>query len=492
MTVNFTRGLSNWTQGSASVANGSRTVTFSGANLIANDPSNPAVQIYVAGEGDKFIVDGVGVATIASVDSASQVTLDAPWSAATQTAVAYKIRRYNEVKTGEVAKYIQAAQTTGQDTNPLVSLTVDDSVARGKLRETGGNIEVAVGPTGTADGSLKAALRADPATGYASFPNGYKHNNPGFRNRLINGNFDIWQRGTSFTIANGASAYTADRRLIANYTGVTITVTQVAAPSGFFGRYALNIQATGVPANGYVIISRRMEMRDIADLDSKACVFAFDANGTTSAGTVVGYSRFACNSAIDNSSWSVLSGASSFTFPVGSGRVVSAFSAANTAGIKYGADLQTVIEQHSATGNWNISIGAEQFEADPSGAGKANDFEFRPLPVELAMCKRYYQRVPLQGVLGQAIASNIIFCSLKFEEMRATPTATLLKTSVSGATYDLSVGWNFVTASGLSITNYGAQPKSASFQWSGFSGLTVGGLAAGNGLGDLVELSAEL
>ena len=76
--------------------------------------------------------------------------------------------------------------------------------------------------------------------------------------------------------------------------------------------------------------------------------------------------------------------------------------------------------------------------------------------------------------------------------MRATPTATLLKTSVSGATYDLSVGWNFVTASGLSITNYTAQPKSATFQWSGFSGLTFGGLAAGNGLGDLVELSEEL
>ena len=76
--MNFDRGLSNWTAGTATIAGGSRTVTFASANLIAADPPNSAVNVYAAGEGDMFIVDNVGAVPIKSVDSASQVTLDYP------------------------------------------------------------------------------------------------------------------------------------------------------------------------------------------------------------------------------------------------------------------------------------------------------------------------------------------------------------------------------------------------------------------------------
>jgi hypothetical protein len=53
------------------------------------------------------------------------------------------------------------------------------------------------------------------------------------KNVAINGNFDIWQRGTSFT-GIGANAYSADRWLAAlNYSGGTTNITQdTSVPNG--------------------------------------------------------------------------------------------------------------------------------------------------------------------------------------------------------------------------------------------------------------------
>lgn len=317
-----------------------------------------------------------------------------------------------------------------------------------------------------------------------------------FRNRLTNANFDIWQRGTSFTVPTGSLAYTADRWFAQNDSGGDATVTQASAPAGFRGLNAIRIQAP-MSAGSIAGWGQRFEGQMVSDLDGKNVVVSFDLSQSVSGGaTATWYLQLFGNTALDNGTFSTTLFSTTFTPPASAGVVSIAIPAASTVGLKYGAHFKVVAVRTSGSGTLDAYLGSVQFEADRLVGGNWNNptpFEFRPLPVELTMSRRFYQRVPLQGVLGQAVASNIIFCSLKFEEeMRATPTATLLKTSVSGATYDLSVGWNFVTASGLSITNYVAQPKSASFQWSGFSGLTVGGLAAGNGLGDLVELSAEL
>ena len=92
-----------------------------------------------------------------------------------------------------------------------------------------------------------------------------------------------------------------------------------------------------------------------------------------------------CNTAPDNGTWSNNTFTQLFTIPVGSGRVSIPLSAAGAAGLKNGAQVIIAINQSGGVGNQNITIGSVQLEADPSGAGKANPFEFRPLPVELAM-----------------------------------------------------------------------------------------------------------
>ena len=68
------------------------------------------------------------------------------------------------------------------------------------------------------------------------------------KNKIINGDFGIWQRGTSFTPTNGVSSYTADRwRIQANFTSGTVTASRQAftagtAPvSGYEGTYFLQV-----------------------------------------------------------------------------------------------------------------------------------------------------------------------------------------------------------------------------------------------------------
>jgi len=272
-------------------------------------------------------------------------------------------------------------------------------------------------------------------------------------------------------------------------------VTQASAPAGFRELNAIRIQAP-MSAGSIAGWGQRFEGQMVRDLDGKNVVVSFDLSQSVSGGaTATWYLQLFGNTALDNGTFSTTLFNTTFTPPASAGVVSIAIPAVSTVGLKYGAHFGVVAVRTSGSGTLDAYLGSVQFEADRLVGGNWNNptpFEFRPLPVELTMSRRFYQRVPLQGVLGQAIASNAIFCSLKFEEMRAAPTATLLKTSVSGATFDLSVEGDCPTASNLSIMYYGAQPKSASFQWRGFSGLTFGGLAAGNGFGDLVELSAEL
>ena len=282
----------------------------------------------------------------------------------------------------------------------------------------------------SADGSVwKEALNVDSASGVVSFPNGLAHNNPGFRNRLINGNFDIWQRGASFSVAHAAQPYLADRWHCYNALGTTATVAKVEAPAGFVGAQAIGVTASGVNASKLFDFRQKFEARAVADLNARNCVLSFDVSASTTAGSLSGQSILLGNTAVDDGSYSVLLASRVFTIPAGAARVAVSFSAAQMAGLKNGALLIIRFTQTGASGNPAITLGAAQFEADPSGAGNANPFEFRPPPVELAMCQRYYWR--LGGAAWLLVGSGITTVTqaritvVLPMTMRAAPTMTV-------------------------------------------------------------------
>jgi hypothetical protein len=105
------------------------------------------------------------------------------------------------------------------------------------------------------------------------------------KNKIINGNFGVWQRGTTFTsIADGA--YSADRYITAfNGTGVRSITQQTFTPAtapvaGYEGQYFLRIDqttaGTGASANRF---SQRIE--DVRTFAGQTATFSFWAKAAS-------------------------------------------------------------------------------------------------------------------------------------------------------------------------------------------------------------------
>lgn len=90
-------------------------------------------------------------------------------------------------------------------------------------------------------------------------------------NTLINGAFDVWQRGTSFTPVAGTVTYTADRWFAWRPTNANYTISQVAATS-VDAFYAIKAQRTNGTSNTNDInVGQVIESIDARKLAGKTC-----------------------------------------------------------------------------------------------------------------------------------------------------------------------------------------------------------------------------
>lgn len=249
------------------------------------------------------------------------------------------------------------------------------------------------------------------------------------KNYLINGAFDFWQRGTTFTSPPNWT-YSADRWLVGAFSGAIGSVTQQALTPGeipdFDGAYFIRI-ATGTATDLDII----QKIEDVRKMAGKTVTLSFWTRTSTATNASFDYAEFAQNfgsggsgtvatghNSVSNGTWGTSWTRCSVTFnvPSISGKTIGANS-----------HIQLRIDiNNSFSGNWDIT--GVQIElgstATPFSRAAGN------IQAELAACHRYYQRYSADSVFddlgysGKATSSTVIYAGRNpWVPFRVTPSS---------------------------------------------------------------------
>ena len=243
----------------------------------------------------------------------------------------------------------------------------------------------------------------------------------GRKNLIINGGFDVWQRGTSTSLVGGPSYIGADRWQVYINTSSTIYMDKVAFTVGQTEvagnpENYLKFDWLGTGSSTVKIIEHRVEgvshtagkavtlsfwaRTQMADDPSVSFTQSFGLGG--SAGISVFSQTIDCTTA-----WQKFE--ITTTLPSISGKTVGA-----------GSYLQL---SYASSGTLNSYLEIAQVQLELGSV--ATDFEHRSYGEELALCQRYYCRLYTETIFGTVGTSGHLVHYYAFpEEMRVTPATT--------------------------------------------------------------------
>lgn len=235
----------------------------------------------------------------------------------------------------------------------------------------------------------------------------------GFKNYIINGGFDIWQRDTSFS---GSSEYTADRWKAQINGDVGTKNRSTNVPNGY--KYSLNLSMTG--SASFTQIGQHIEFVNFKGLRGKTATLSFwvKANNTNiSAATYrIRYSTNIEDETILFSGSTLVSGS----------KTVSTTWQQHTASfvVPTGTTSMTVEFSTGAVSNGDIFyITGVQLEE----GSVATPFEQRPIGLELSLCHRYYRPGIELTYIGNTTVGWQYGTTINLPTpMRTTPTATFM------------------------------------------------------------------
>ena len=224
-----------------------------------------------------------------------------------------------------------------------------------------------------------------------------------FKNRLINGSMNIWQRGTSGT-ATAASAYTTADRWCGALGTTNLTLTQSSTvPTGTGFQNSLQVATTTSTAST-PLIEQRIEYVNVTDLISGTYValsfWASQTSGTLMPLTVGLYYATAVNN-FSTQTLAVASTQSTATLTASLVYYSVSFLLNTSLGATQGLCLR--FTSGATASACTFLITGVQLEKGPL----ASPFEYRPYQTELALAQRYYYQ--LTSPTAAAIGASSVF-----------------------------------------------------------------------------------
>lgn len=319
------------------------------------------------------------------------------------------------------------------------------------------------------------------------------------KNKVINGDFNIWQRGTTFTLSASARTYTADRfNCIYVGSSQVTTVSRQAFTAGsapvagyeseFFLRYAVTGTVTGNTANQI-----RQPIEDVRTFAGQTATFSFWAKADTNRTLTIYFSQnfgsggssevFTSNQTVNiTSSWTRYS--VSVSIPSISGKTIGA-----------GNCLTINVEPPAATVQ-TIDLWGWQME----GGSVATPFTTATgtLAGELAACQRYYWRSTQAAVYANYGVGACYSTTGATIFVKNPVTMRVPATSVDYSTIGNFRLWNgpvAVVATGASLDGNASGNEISAMNLNVASGLTAGQtvyFGANNNATTYVGFSAEL
>lgn len=279
------------------------------------------------------------------------------------------------------------------------------------------------------------------------------------KNRVINGNFDVWQRGTAFTTG---AVYTADRWKAAGATGQTVNRIADHPSQGANGFCAEVVHTSGSEWLSQFV--EALNCRDLVGDTVTITAWAKRTTGSANQSIQLLHANTADNFSATTSIATSAAGVSAVDW------TQLTLTTTIPAGGANGLEIRVITGGSAAT----VRVAQVQLEL----GSVATPFEFRPYGLELALCQRYYFR-HLATASAQAFGQGYNASTTSARslivfpvQMRAIPSAT--ETSGTAADYQIRHGATQTACSTVpaysSITTerYGAVTATVA------SGLTAG------------------
>jgi hypothetical protein len=331
------------------------------------------------------------------------------------------------------------------------------------------------GETLVADSSATTGLR-------------YQANFAAGKNKVINGDVGIWQRGTSFNPAASGYFFTADRFAAYNYGTSATTVTQqtftpgTAPVAGYEGQYFLRINSTNTRA---YVETRLEDVRTFAGQTVTLSFWAKSASGQSSEQMTISQNFGSGGSS------GTLTGVITPSITTSWTRFSATVSIPSVSGKTIGTGSYLSIEFR---GNINNALDLWGFQLEASNTATAFQTATGTIQGELAACQRYYYRESYSTTLMAApvIASASTLADFIWQypvAMRIAPTLSsssatndfLINTAASGSLY----------YSSIAFLNVGVQRGQGRVTVSGYTAGQAGFILL-NQSGAFLQASAEL